>query len=344
MQRKLLRYGGAVVVIALLAVGCYLVYAQLSLRFAEAAFEEWTTERRAEGYEVAVGAVAVSGMPGAIVFDIEDFEIAKPSDPLAWRWYAPRILSTAGGRGGAVAMSVVGLQTLRYRADGETRTLSFGGERFQASFEPGVPEQPARLVLEANRFLFARPGEEPDLTASRLRIQLALGDGSGLVPNRSTLGIRADDVVLPDQRRAPLGDTIEAFELEAYFFRPVPPAQTLAAAIGAWRDDRGHLEISRIRLLWGTLNARGNGRLSVDDALRPYGNIRTIVRDHLTMIDALQAGGVLDNEEMANVRAIMLFLQANAGGEVSLPVEFIDGEVRVGPAILGTVKPLLPAP
>ena len=341
-QSRLFRIGGTAIAAVLVLAAAYFAVVQITIRSAEARFEEWAAELRAEGYDVQFGTLAASGRPGAVALDFADLEIGRPSDPLNWRWRVPAMRVDAGWGGSPVAINFAGAQSLAYQDQGTTRTLSLGAERLRVSFVPG--EQGGRAGLEATRLVFGPPGEQPSFTAGRLQVQVALGPGPGMIPDHTAFTIQADAVVVPAQRRGPLGDAIQAIELGGSFYRPVLSAETVAGAFGAWRDDRGYFDLTNLRLLWGTLNSRGEGRITLDGAFRPTGQIRALLRRHMNMVDALQAGGLIDEQEMANVGALLLFLKNHSGDEVAVPVVIAEGELRVGPVTLGSVQPLLPAP
>jgi hypothetical protein len=121
------------------------------------------------------------------------------------------------------------------------------------------------------------------------------------------------------------------------------PGGTLANSIAAWRDDGGSIEINKVAVRWGPVDADGNGTLALDEQNRPLGAFTARWRGYDETIDALQATGQLKPFPAAAAKiALRALARQNKDGpdEVQIPLTAQDGRLFVAGIPLLPVPPL----
>ena len=143
---------------------------------------------------------------------------------------------------------------------------------------------------------------------------------------------------------APLGRVVDTARLKGTLIGPRPDAWT-REALTHWREHGGALAIDRLKLTWGDVRVRGDGRLALDAQLRPQGKLTLRVQGVEESIDAFQDTGAISTRMAGLARmgaAVLEQLHApdDARG-IKLPVRFQQGRVRLGPAKLWRLDPVL---
>ena len=249
-------------------------------------------------------------------------------------------------QGGNIVVSVRGAQSVRYRDGTVARALSVKTDSTTLEVRTGDDGSFSGFGLVLAGLALERPDLAP-LTMRRMLLQMTKGSGLGtFVPERTRFTLRIDNLVMPEYRRGPLGDTIELVSTNAVVNKGIDSAD-VAAALAKWRDAGGYLTLLETMLKWGSLDMQGQGSgvLKLDDQMRPAGGLNVQLRDYLTTVDAFHAARRLSDEARAAVQQLVGFLSTRgAGGRIGLPLEITNGEIIVGPAKLGTVSPVLPTP
>ena len=345
MRRVLFVLALTAVVVVVLGSAGYGVAWLLAARSAEAMVGNWADARRSSGFEVVVGNISVSGFPTEIVLEIERLQLTQAEGTLPWRWQAERIRGEGrlGDRG--VTIRVVGAQDFTFGAPGSESTLRATARRFAVDLTLG--EDRIESVYADIRGLSVDREERDPLTARRIQIRAAPGDGPGLVPDDTRVALSLDTVVLPEHRRGPLGDTIEALRAEVRV-RGVLRSLDLPEALANWRSGGGVIALLETQVRWGTLDMQSaGGMFRLDEQFRPTGGFDAQVSGYLVTIDAFHAAGLLSQEVLDDIRSLLAFLRDQGrgvgGGTIGLPVRIQNGLVSVGKAQLGTVPPLIPA-
>ena len=342
-MRFLIRATIALVVLAVLAGAGWAATWFVAANRMESTLAEWAREPAA-GTTATLGDVTVSGFPTRLIADIARIEVKQIDDPLGLTYTAGNLRATRALTGGNVALFVRGPQSISYRADGEVRTLNVKADAFALDLRNGEDGAFAGFGLTAGNITVERPDAAP-MTIRRLTLQMGMGTGPGaLIPERSRFALRIDNLVLPEYRRGPLGDTIEVFSTNAQLVKGID-SLSLATALPAWRDAGGYLALVETLMKWGSLDLQGQGSgvLKLDEQLRPAGGMTVQLRDYLLTVDAFHAARRLSDEARAAVQQLVSFLSTRgAGGRIGLMMEITNGEVVVGPATLGTVGPVLP--
>ena len=246
-----------------------------------------------------------------------------------------------------MVLRVLGEQTLTYTAGGKVHSIRVAARRFRIKAS-GVGGGDRSVSLDIRDMFLDRPGDLGRITAERIQLRVDLGAGSGVIPDGTQVLVSLENLVLPEHRRGPLGDTISVLHSEMVFTGAIETLD-LPVALANWRDGEGRIILTNCpncSVLWGTLEMKAHGgTLWLDEAFRPAGGFTGTVRGYYVTIDAFHAAGRLTNEDMADIRAMLDFLNRlgpAAEGAISLPVAIEDGLVTIGRATLGAVPRLLP--
>ena len=345
MRRIVLALVLVAVAVTILGAGGYSAAWLVTARAAEAAVAEWADARRADGYAVVVGHLSVGGFPTEIVVDIREIELAGSDGPLPWRWRIERVVGEGRFGNPAATVLVLGPQRLTYTAAGEERVLRATASRFAVDVR--WAEHRIDSVYADIRGLTVERSEQEPLTARRIQVRAAPGDGPGLVPDDTRFAVSFDTLVLPEHRRGPLGDTLAMLRAEGRVRGALLLAHDLPGTLADWRERGGLVALASSEVRWGTLDMRSAGGLfRLDEGFRPAGGFDAQVRGYLITIDAFHAAGLLSQEAMDDIRSLLAFLRdqgrGGGGGAIGLPVRVQDGRVSVGRAELGGVPRLLP--
>ena len=343
-MRWLVRVGIALValvaVVAAASAGIWF-YAAKS---AEAQVREWAQAQRAHGYQVTISDMTTTGFPRTVTMALRGVAIAKADDIVPWSWSADGIVANRAVFGSpSLLVMVLGNQTLTYRTDGADQTTRIQARRFSLDVRPASEKTPAQMAIDVSGLTLARPGDLPPITAKVATIRVTRADGEAVVPEGTRVTIRLDTLVIPENRRGPLGDTIDVFNTDFTVQRPI---ETLAlpAALDRWRQSKGYLNVRQSEIRWGTLNMTFSGAIGVDDHYRPSGYLNSTLKDFGQTIDAFFAAGRIDAKARADISTMLNFIQGRGVGVggLGLPMDLAEGNVTVGALTLGTLPALLP--
>ncbi len=125
----------------------------------------------------------------------------------------------------------------------------------------------------------------------------------------------------------PFGSVIRAVTLDAVLHGAVPPvAATAEASARAWRDEAGQLEVKRLAIAYGPLDASIAGRFGLDKELRPAGEATLIARGLTPLLEASAESGLIPARAGQAAGGVLALL----GGETPrIPVTVADGQVSV---------------
>lgn len=345
MRRVVFLSAGALIAAAILGGGTYAGIWFVNARGAEAAVLNWAERTRTAGYDVQIGTISVSGFPNSVELDLTGITVGQPSSAIPWAWRADSISGSSNKTG--TTLRVLGEQTLTYTSGGKVHSIRVAARRFRIKASGAVGGDRS-VSLDIRDMFLDRPGDLGRITAERVQLRADLGAGSGVIPGGTQVLVSLKDLVLPEHRRGPLGDTIAVLHSEMVFTGAIETLD-LPVALANWRDGEGRIILTNCpncSVLWGTLEMKAHGgTLWLDEAFRPAGGFTGSVRGYSVTIDAFHAAGRFTNEDIADIRAMLNFVNQRgpaAEGAISLPVAIEDGLVTVGRATLGAVPRLLP--
>lgn len=312
-----------------------------------AAIEGWLENRRAAGWVAETGTLGVTGFPARFDTVMEDLRL---SDPRAgWSWQADRfqILALAYKPNHVIAVWP-GPQEIATRAG----RAVLEAERWRGSvvFVPNTTLALDRMQVEIED-LVASGADVPTLRAERLRLatRRAEADPGGAGPANGHdlfFGVEAADI--PEALRArldPLG-TLDAeisalrIDLTAGFDRPLdrhameggPPAMTT-------------LVLREAAIVWGELRLSAEGRVEIDEAGLPVGEIAILAENWRRMLEVAVEAGLVPRERRETLENGLRLAATLSGGAERLQVtlRLTGGQVFLGPVPLGPA-PRFPPP
>ncbi len=310
-------------------------------------FSDWVTQRRAEGWQVAHAPPARGGWPLAARLTVPDLMLEAPS--------------RRGQAGVAHQAARVVLQLTPARPDrleilfeGPQRlvlggaSLPFAAEHLAVEV-PLAPGPPA-LRVEARRLAALLPDGALRLRSAQVTVQPATAGGAGAAraaegePGTAIM-LRAEGLALPPSAAAQaLGPEVDAVLAEALLLGPLPPPGPPAFAAAAWRDAGGTLDIRRLALRWGALDAEARLQLALDAALQPAGSGTLSVAGAAGAIDALARAGLLAGNAARTAQGVVALLGRvpPEGGppRIEVPVALAQGTLSMARLPLLRVPPI----
>jgi hypothetical protein len=314
---------------AILALALAAVYAVWWHHLAETlrqGIERWAAARRADGWTVATGSVTVSGFPFGL-----RLSLAAPSlaDGAGDRWDGPPL-----------TVDLSPLQPVRpHLTAAGKHMISLGGT---SSYEIEAGQATADLSFDDDGL-----GQGTISLASVQAGQSSLGTmtlsvdrlAAGSVPHTQptwAMSASLDSLTLPADPRLLLGRRVASAHVKARVLGRVPPGP-LPAALGAWRDDGGTVEIEALAIDWPPLDLGGTGTVALDRDMQPMAAGTCSVRGLFATVDALVRSGVVTAQDGRMAKLVLgLLAKPAAGGdkELAVPLTIENRFLYVGPVQL----------
>lgn len=134
------------------------------------------------------------------------------------------------------------------------------------------------------------------------------------------------------QAFAGLGPELQHLSLQAALSGPLAPGPAAGQA-RAWRDAGGSLRILALSLRWGDFQLEARGRLGLDGALRPLGELQVEMAGLPQLLETLGAAGLLDPGLSRSYGGLLRGLaqprQGREGRWLTLPLILRDGRARL---------------
>jgi hypothetical protein len=293
----------------------------------------WFEARRTAGWAADYDDLAVTGFPLRFETAMTGILLADPRAQLAWN--LPRLeIAMPAWRPTRIALGFPPEQSFATpagRVEIGSRGLAAG---LDLAAEPRLALQAADL--SAAGLVVDTPGGTATLEAPRAQIRRI----DGAIPRyavsagAATLGFdaRALARIDPTGRRPPNVATLR-LEMTVGFDAPLD-LRTIEIARPAVTE----IEIADLTGIWGRLELRAAGRVTIDAAGRPDGLIQIKAVNWREMIDQARAAGLLPDSLAAGTERMLGRLAGLAGNPdtLDLPLGFGRGLVWLGPIPLGT--------
>lgn len=334
------------ILLPVVAAIAYAVFWFVMANRVEAGIARWEEERRAEGWTVSHGAIARGGFPFALELGMPKPELRRGGDqPLAWRgeflsasirpWAihdltfrfpGKHLLEIPAGGKSRLMEVVMRDATLDLRVDERGRTqaaaLNFAG------FDARFPDNGDRYQIETARLAMRRHPVDPAQPAA-----LSYETDS-----------RIERLIVPPAQAGVMGQEITLIASLANVMGP-PPGGPTAAAVTAWRDAGGYLEVKDYQMSWGKLQIQGAGTARLDAQLQALVHLDGRVRGSDALIDALVMDRQLTFPEALLAKGALFALQrpAEDGGApyLRLAISIRDGNrLYLGPVRIARLPPL----
>ena len=306
-------------------------------------FTDWTTMRRAQGWQVDHGLPRRDGWPFAARLSVPGLTVSGRSALLPEGF----VLESPGL---VLEIAPPRLDRLVLRAQGEQRIrlgqveIPLAADRLEVllALEPGLPPRALDGLAEGLR---AATPEGP--LASR-RIALSARTAAAEAEPAVTLDLLAEGVLLPPGTALPaqaaFGRHLEEARLRAALTGPLVLHGPAMAAATAWRDAGGVLDLQRVALRWGALTGEARMALTLDPTLQPAGTGLLRLADAPAALEAMAAAGVIPrNAARAAQGVALLTARVPEGGGppwVELPLTLGNGTLAAARIPLLRLAPI----
>ncbi len=297
---------------------------------------DWAEARRAEGFLVVHGEVAVSGFPGRLIARVEAPAVARPDGKPAWWWRGDRLIAEAAPWAPTVITVILprdmGLKYRRHDDDREvTATLESGTA--WVTQEGGVAQH---ITMEATGI---------DAMTPRGPAALVRFDGEAWRGEGETIEIVFDArrLILTPDADGPLGREVTTVAAAATVTGALPETSD-RAALAAWSKAGGTVELRSLGVEWGGLAIEAEGTMTLDQMLRPQAALTARVAGYGDALDAFATAGAMRAGDASMAKTFLNIMAKTISGrrviEVALTAQ--DGTLYAGPIPLVKLKPVLP--
>ena len=305
----------------------------------------WSENWRAAGFAVSHGEPDLGGFPLSLRASLAAPSLGRGGGAQAWRWR---------GEGVTVSVRPWDLNRIDVRMDGdhEITVGETGARRYElaaagaaAAVSLSARDGVERIDATLTAFEVREEGWTAPLRIGRLRLE-------GFGYRRAGGGVRATDVTLviedatlPAAPEGPLGKTIARVRADITLVGAFPK-RPFEAAMAAWRDAGGTVELRGLVVRWGPLDLTADGTLALDSELRPIGALSASIAGVDEAVASLLAEGSIGAAEAAAMRvAFNLFarITSSSGDRVNVPITAQDGRIFVGPVAVARIGPLTAA-
>ncbi|MDP6342189.1 MAG: DUF2125 domain-containing protein [Alphaproteobacteria bacterium] len=299
------------------------------------AVEAWVAENQKAGVTAGYDAIEVGGFPYRIRIDLTAPRLALPKHRQRPGWRAER-LAVIGHPWNLrhLLFDLTGVHTFSgLRPDGEAElSLRNGSGRASLQMDPDGGLQLLSLHLEDLR---AETAGQVVLDGQEAQLHLRPSPEGN---THHDLALRGRSLEWPG---APEGwpRRLQDLELQARINDPALAAAA-PAALAAWRDGGGTVDLQKLLLVWGQTRIEARGTLALDDAMRPIGALTARITGHGQIIDAAVAAGQMSETAAIAARTVLGLLASAAGGTLSVPVRLQDGQLFLGPVAIARLAPL----
>lgn len=292
--------------------------------------EAWIAERRAGGWTADVGDLATRGFPNRFDTTLTDVVLGDPATGIGWSAPFVQILSLAYKPHQAILLLP------------PEHELTLPGSRVaiaQARAESSVFLDPTpALALDRARVVIR------DLTAvSSEGWDLALGEARFAAEYRPATGAsyRIGAEILGMQLPAPARNTVDpagrlpgtvdrmALDADVDFSAPWDRAALVAPPPRIVR-----IALTNAAIRWGDLELRAEGTIAIDASGLPEGRVTLQSSEWQTLLAMAEDVGLADGVAGAKGSEALDLLGSAALG-IGVPLVFANGEIRLGPVLIG---------
>jgi hypothetical protein len=203
-----------------------------------------------------------------------------------------------------------------------------------------------RVAVEANAPVVSNETSGRSLSLARFLLDVApltpKGDGE------SDIGFSFEmaGLALPTELAGAaglVGPEIGLLKLQGRLRGLLRPGASGNAALAAWRDSGGILDLSDIELDWGELWMKGAGTLALDEAFRPLGAFSFETLGLPALVQRATEAGLLERDAGQTLARALGALASGTDERgrqrVQLPITLQDGGLYVGQIELGELRP-----
>ena len=339
MRTRFLPIALLAVAVLFAAVGGYWVWWAGQL---ERGIDQWREQQRLRGYEISYGGPAINGFPFA---HVARFDAPMIQWPTGAHWQGPALVARARlWDPRTIAVSFAGRHTLTRLNAGRVDSLTLDSRGADGSLRlrsDGRLES-ADATVRGLEVLAAPLGQ---VMSDRLHLWLAPDYGQPAGPELGyAFSFETSELRLPASLAAPLDPTAERIVADGRL-DGVFPATEPRLALAAWRDNGGALELARVEIDWPPLGVTASGRLTLDDQLRPQGQLAARIAGLPELLDRLAERGLMTQKQVANIKLGVLAFSGERDDQgrpvLAAPLILNGGLLSLGPLPLARISPVL---
>jgi len=269
------------------------------------------------------GRLTVDGLPYAKSAHIEAPSLiarARPWDPGSWRFVATKGFTADLGMGEA-GITAISASDARGRAETELG-------------DPGALE----VQIDCHEVAFGSGAGVPSAHHASLRLTVPEKPPEDHTTPSLTFAAVVDRAVLPGGIE-PKDGLLDSLTITGVVEGPVPE-QPLAAALNAWRESGGSVELRQVALRWGEIDLLGDGTLTLDANLQPAAAFTGRIRGWGALLDDFVQAGTLTKEQASYYQlglGLLTRVADDGQKELRAPITLQNTQVFLGPAKIANV-------
>lgn len=341
----------AFAIVAALAIAAYGGWWLHAASLVHQAIDSWVEAHRAQGWQVELDDVSVQGFPLRLEAVARRFTVGRDM-PMRWRWTGPRLSASMPPWGGReVAVSFPGTHTIEFDASDGRKTVALQSDTANGM----VYVNDGGKITLVTVTLGPTQADLPDLGVAKLaKLDLSVGAAAQpatpapsdpRAPEAGRITFSADGIELPEKATSTLGPRIAHAEFDLILRGAIPTART-EAALAAWRDAGGTIDLTKLSLRWGEFRTEAEGSAALDSALQPQGALTARAWGVTTAIDALVAAGEVRPRDGAAAKVVLRAMAkpGTAPGvppEIEMPLTIQDRKLYLGPAPIARIPTIV---
>ena len=312
----------------------------------EQGLNDWAAEQRLKGWQVYHAPPRFSGYPYRIMVELKEVALAEPAHPQAWALRLASVRAvTHPWTLRHIMLQLEGATELAWTLNGNRANLTGTAEQQRASLVLDSSGRMQRFSYEALKpvLTLETPRLAEPLTGRAAKLELHSRDNRGTpdAPTVADLAITAEQLTATGvDAGPPFGATIARLQLDLGATGPID-----ARTVAVWRDAGGTIELRRLAVRWGPLDASTSGTLALDKQMRPLGALTAEAKGWEAVVDGLTERRMIARGQARTLKIALGLLAQPApdGGKLlKAPITAQDGKLFLGPVMLGDLPPLLP--
>ena len=336
-MRRSTRLGVAILGALLLIAGGYTAYWFVVAGQIEDGLVAWAQSVRADKIDASWQKLRVRGFPVSFRVELEAATLRDNALTPSPEFLAPAVSGTARPWDFADWRLVA--------REGFTADIRGSGERAPANLTVRSADGVVSIPPEGGWKLWLRAQDASLSAVSRVLVNSA--DAWITVPPKPprlhsepqlTLAVHTRQLALPVGFE-PLGGTIDELDFGATVKGGIANGR-LPEALAAWRDAGGTIELDKLYLKWGALDATASGTVALDQELQPIAAFSGGVQGYDQILTALVQRGQMRAGDAGLARiALTMLAKSGADGKPEIRTAFTiqNGQMFLGPAKLGKV-------
>jgi hypothetical protein len=306
----------------------------------ESGLETWVRQQETRGTAVQFRGPVTTGFPLVLETRLGELDIRRHD---GWRWQSPHLeTSFSLTDRDRLLIELAPLIAIEPPPQWQAQDLELrAGAPIEGTAYLDDPEQAFDIALAGQDVTLET--EELSLSAQRADLRLAARREGLFSGGDHFLSLAVRDIRIPPFSEIPLEGPISRAEIALRILGDLSGTRRRDAA--HWRDAGGAVELQALRLVWQDLELElaSPARLRLDAELRPLGTLEIKARGLDRLLDRLERAGRMSAEQALGLRFLILAMtrvEAGAAPFVRLPVSFRQGQLYLGPQLVGRIPPL----